>query len=113
MAAVGVYGVMSYSAGQRTREIGVHMALGATPAQVLRVIVRDGLIVVAAGLGAGLVIAVWLARSLTGLLHEVTPADPVALVSVAVLLSAIGLVAVLIPARRATRVSALAALRHD
>jgi predicted permease len=113
MAAVGVYGVMAHSAGQRTKEIGVHMALGATPAQVLRVIVRDGLLVIAAGLAAGLVAAMWLARSLTGLLHEVTPADPVALVSVAVLLSAIGLVAVLIPARRATRVSALAALRHD
>jgi putative ABC transport system permease protein len=113
MAAVGVYGVMAYSAGQRTKEIGVHMALGATPAQVLRVIIRDGLLVVATGLAAGLVAAMWLARSLTGLLYEVTPADPIALVSVAVLLSAIGLVAVLIPARRATRVSALAALRHD
>jgi putative ABC transport system permease protein len=113
MAAVGVYGVMAYSAGQRTKEIGVHMALGATRAQVLRVIARDGLLVVAAGLCAGLVTAVWLARSLTGLLHEVAPADPVALVSVSALLSAIGLVAVLIPARRATRVSALAALRHD
>ena len=113
MAAVGVYGVMAYSAGQRTKEIGVHMALGATPSQVLRVVVRDGLLVVAAGLCVGLVLAMWLARSLTGLLHEVTPADPIALVSVAVLLSAIGLVAVLIPARRATRVSALAALRHD
>lgn len=113
MAAVGVYGVMAYSAGQRTKEIGVHMALGATPSQVLRVVGRDGLIVVAAGLGVGLVVAMWLARSLTGLLHEVTPADPIALASVAVLLSTIGLVAVLIPARRATRVSALAALRHD
>jgi ABC-type antimicrobial peptide transport system permease subunit len=89
------------------------MALGATPSQVLRVVVRDGLLVVVAGLGVGLVVSLWLARSLTGLLHEVTPADPIALASVAVLLSTIGLVAVLIPARRATRVSALAALRHD
>ncbi len=113
MAAMGVYGVMAYSAGQRTREIGVRMALGATPSQVLRVIVRDGVLVVATGLGAGLVAAIWLARSLTGLLHEITPADPVSLVSVALLLSAIGVVAVLIPARRATRVSALTALRHD
>jgi ABC-type antimicrobial peptide transport system permease subunit len=113
MAAVGVYGVMAYSAGQRTREIGVRMALGATPAQVLRIIVRDGLLVVGVGLSAGLVAATWLARSLTGLLHEVTPVDPISLVSVAALLSAVGLVAVLIPARRATRVSALAALRHD
>jgi putative ABC transport system permease protein len=113
MAAVGVYGVMAYSAAQRTREIGVRMALGATPRQVLQAIARDGLVVVVAGLVAGLVMAMWLARSLTGLLHEVTPADPVSLVFVAFLLSAIGLVAVLIPARRATRVSALAALRHN
>jgi putative ABC transport system permease protein len=113
MAAVGVYGVMAYSASRRTREIGVHMALGATPAQVLRVIVRDGVVVVFVGLSAGLLAAMWLAQSLTGLLHEVTPADPVALVTVALLLSAIGLVAVLIPAWRATRVSALTALRHD
>jgi predicted permease len=113
MAAVGVYGVMAYSAAQRTREIGVRMALGATSAHVLRLVVRDGVIVVAIGLSAGLVIAMWLSRSLTGLLHEVTPADPFALVSVAIVLSVVGLTAVLIPARRATRVSALAALRHD
>ena len=113
MAAVGVYGVMAYSAAQRTREIGVRMALGATSAQVLRLVVRDGVIVVAAGLSAGLLLAMWLSRSLTGLLHEVTAADPLALVSVALLLSIIGVIAVLIPARRATRVSALAALRHD
>lgn len=113
MAAVGVYGVMAYNASRRTREIGVHMALGATPAQVLRVIVRDGVLVVFVGLAAGLLAAMWLAQSLTGLLHQVTPADPVALVTVALLLSAVGLVAVLIPAWRATRVSALAALRHD
>lgn len=113
MAGVGVYGVMAYSTSQRTREIGVRMALGATSVQVLRLIVRDGVVVVAIGLVAGLVAALWLSRSLTGLLHEVTVADPVALASVALLLSAIGLVAVLIPARRATRVSALEALRHD
>lgn len=113
MAAVGVYGVMAYSASQRTREIGVHMALGAAPSQVLRVVAREGVLVVATGLGAGLIAAMWLARSLTGLLHEVTAADPLALVLVAVLLSVIGLVAVLVPARRATRVSALDALRHD
>lgn len=113
MAGVGVYGVMSFSAGQRTREIGVRMALGATSTQVLRTIVRDGIVVVAAGLGAGLLAALWLSQSLTGLLHEVTAADPTALTLVAAVLLAIGLVAVFIPAMRATRVSALAALRHD
>jgi putative ABC transport system permease protein len=113
MAAVGVYGVMSHSAAQRTKEIGVRMALGATSSQVLRLVIRDGIAVVAIGLMAGLVMAMWLSRSLTGLLHEVTTADPVALAAVAFLLAAMGLVAVLIPARRATRVSALTALRHD
>jgi predicted permease len=112
MAAVGVYGVMAYTAGQRTREIGVRIALGATRAQVLRLVIRDGVAVVAMGLGAGLVAAVWLARALTGLLHEVTPADPVALASVAVLLASVGLAAAYLPARRATRVSALDALRE-
>jgi predicted permease len=113
MAGVGVYGVMAHSAAQRTKEIGVRMALGASTAQVFRLVLRDGVAVLVIGLVAGLVMALWLTRSLTGLLHEVTAADPIALVSVALLLAAMGLVAVLIPARRATRVSALEALRHD
>lgn len=113
MAAVGVYGVMAYSAGRRTREIGVRVALGATRAQILRLILRDGLLIVAVGLVSGLLASVWLTRTLTGLLYEVTPADPVALVSVAVVLSAIGLAAIYLPARRATRMSALTALREE
>jgi predicted permease len=113
MAAVGVYGVMAYSAGLRTREVGVRVALGATRAQVLRLMLRDGVVVVSVGLFAGLIAALWLARALTGMLHEVTPADPIALVSVAVLLATVGIIAALLPARRATRVSALDALRSD
>jgi putative ABC transport system permease protein len=113
MAAVGVYGVMAYSAGQRTREIGVRIALGATRRQVLWLMLTDGVVIVAAGLGAGLVLAVWLAKGLTGLLHEVAPADPVALASVALLLSVTGIAAAYVPARRATRVSVLTALRED
>jgi predicted lysophospholipase L1 biosynthesis ABC-type transport system permease subunit len=113
MAAVGVYGVMAYSAGQRTREIGVRIALGATRRQVLWLMLTDGVVIVGAGLGAGLVLAVWLAKGLTGLLHEVAPADPVALASVALLLSVTGIAAAYVPARRATRVSVLTALRED
>ena len=113
MASVGVYGVMAYSTGLRTHEIGVRMALGATRVQVLGLMIRDGVMVVAAGLLAGLFAAVWLAQTLTGLLHEVTPADPVALASVAAILSATGLTAAYLPARRATRVSALDALREE
>ena len=113
MAAVGVYGVMTYTVGVRTREIGVRAALGATQAQILQLILRDGLLVVVAGLGAGLLASVWLNRTLTGLLFEVTPADPMALGTVTALLSAVGLVAIYLPARRATRLSALTALRED
>ena len=114
MAAVGVYGVMAYYAtGRRTREIGVRVALGATRGQILRMILRDGVLVIAAGLVGGLVASAWLARTLTGLLHEVDPADPVALGAVAILLSLIGLGAVYLPARRAARLSPLAALRED
>jgi putative ABC transport system permease protein len=113
MAAVGVYGVMAYAAARRTREIGVRVALGATRVQVLRLILKDGLLVVALGLTAGLVAAAWLARALTGLLHDVAPADPVALASVAGLLSIVGVLAVYVPARRATQMSAMNALRED
>ena len=113
MAAVGVYGVMAYSAGLRTREIGIRTALGSTRTQVLRLMLRDGVRVVASGLVLGLVAAIWLARGLTGLLHEVTAADPLALAAVAIVLAATGLVAAYLPARRATRINALDALRHD
>jgi putative ABC transport system permease protein len=113
MAAVGVYGVMAFSVGQRTREIGVRIALGATRGQVLRLMLTDGVVVVAAGLGAGLVLAVWLTKALTGLLHEAAPADPVALASVAVVLSLTGIAAAYVPAWRATRVSVLTALRNE
>lgn len=113
MASIGVYGVMSYTAGQRTREIGVRVALGATDRQVLRLIMRDGAVVVGAGLIAGLVAAIWLAKTLTGLLHDVTPADPMALISVGILLASAGLIAAYVPARRATRLNVLTALRDE
>lgn len=113
MATVGVYGVMSYSTSQRIREIGIRVALGATRAQVMRLMLRDGVWVVSAGLLAGLVGAVWSTRTLTGLLHDVTPADPWSILAVLALLGAAGLMASYIPARRATRISVLAALRED
>jgi putative ABC transport system permease protein len=113
LAAVGVYGVMAYSTGQRTQEIGVRIALGATQVQILRLILRDGFLILGSGLLTGLVAAVWLAQALTGLLHEVTPADPMALAAVTALLLCTGLLAAYLPARRATRISALDALRHE
>ena len=113
LAAMGVYGVMAYTAGLRTREIGVRMAFGATRGRVLRLMLRDGFAIVGGGLLAGTVAAVWLARGLTGLLHEVTPADPVALTTVALLLMSVGLLAAYVPARRATRIAVTEALRNE
>jgi ABC-type antimicrobial peptide transport system permease subunit len=113
LAAVGLYGVVAYAAGQRTREFGVRIALGATQRQVLWLVMREGVAMIGAGVVAGLVSAVWLAQTLTGLLHNVQPADPLALGAVAGLLAAVGLIAVSVPAWRATRISALDALRSE
>jgi putative ABC transport system permease protein len=113
MAAIGVYGVMAYSASRRAREVGIRIALGATRGQVLWLMVRDGVLVVGAGLVAGLIIAMWLVRSLTGVLHDIGPANPSAIAAVAGLLGVTGLAAAYLPARRATRVSVLAALREE
>ena len=113
MACLGVYGVMAYASRQRTREIGIRMAVGATRAQVLRLILRDGVLVVLMGLAGGLVTSLVLTRTLTGLLHEVTPADPSTLVAVASLLAIAGIAASLIPALRAASVDPLKTLRDE
>jgi putative ABC transport system permease protein len=113
LAAIGVYGVMAYTASQRTREIGVRIALGATDRQVLRMVLRDGLVIVAGGLVAGLAVAIWSAQGLTGLLYEVRPADPLTLAATAALLALVGLIAIYLPARRATRINAVEALRTE
>lgn len=110
LAAVGVHGVVSYSTVQRTQEIGVRIALGATRGQIARLIIRDGLLIIGAGLLVGLIAASWMARALTGLLHEVTPADPIALAAVAAVLLVVGVLSAYLP-RRATRISTLDALR--
>jgi predicted permease len=113
MACVGVYGVMSYAAGLRTREIGIRLAVGATRGQVLRLMLKDAVLVVAVGLACGLGAAFMLSRTLTGLLHDVTPADPLTLTAVASLLALSGLFASFLPARRATSIDPLQALRDD
>lgn len=114
LAMVGLYGVMAYTIGRRTHEIGIRMALGASRAQVLRLVVEDGLVLVGVGIAIGLVISLLVTRPLALLLaHGVSPADPVNFFAVALLLALVAIGACLIPARHAMRVDPMVALRDE
>jgi predicted permease len=113
LAAVGIYGVISYSVAQRTREVGIRMALGAKTIDVIKLVVRDGLKLVIIGVGVGLVGALLLTRMMTTLLFGVTPTDAVTYATVALGLIVVALIACCIPARRATKVDPLVALRFE
>ncbi len=113
LAAGGIYGVMSYSVSQRTQEVGIRIALGAQPRQVLQLIVGEGLRIAAIGLAAGLVAAALLMRLLSSLLFGVSASDPLTFVGVALLLGAVALLACYLPARRAMQVDPIVALRYE
>ena len=113
IAAIGIYGVLAYSVNQRTREIGLRMALGATPVRVLNVIVHEGMKMVLAGVLIGLVGGLALGKTVSSLVFRVPVHDPVTFVVVAVLLTVIALAACIIPARRAARVDPMVALREE
>jgi ABC-type antimicrobial peptide transport system permease subunit len=113
LASVGIYGIVSYSVSQRTREIGIRMALGARGVDVLRMVLKNGMTLVVAGVAIGVAGALALTRFLTTMLFGVTATDTTTFLSVSVVLAAVALIACLIPARRATKVNPLEALRCE
>jgi len=113
LASIGIYGVMAYTFSRRTNEIGIRMAMGAQRHDILKIAVGEGLLIVVFGLAAGLLSSLALTRFLQTMLFNVKPADPVTFLAISLLLVVVTLLACLVPARRASRLDPLIALRHE
>jgi ABC-type antimicrobial peptide transport system permease subunit len=113
LAVVGLYGVKAYSVARRTREIGIRMALGAQAGAVLRMIMAEGFVMLASGLVVGLLLAVATGKILSGILYEVSALDPIAFTVAPLMLAIAAVIATWLPARRATQVNPIQALRTE
>ena len=113
LAGLGIYGVISYMVSERTHEIGIRVALGARKRNMQRIVVREGLALALAGAAVGFVCALVVSHLMAGMLYGVRPTDPLTFAGVAFLLIGVALLACYIPARRATRVDPLIALKHE
>ena len=113
LATVGIYGIKVYAVARRTREIGIRMALGARPGEVVRMILREGLVMTLSGVGLGFLLALGIGRALSSMLYQVSPADPIAFTLAPCVLLAAALLACWLPARRAAKVDPMVALRYE
>jgi putative ABC transport system permease protein len=113
LAAIGLYGVRAYNVAMRTREIGIRMALGATASDAVRMILREGMLIMGMGAAVGLLLSAAVGKALSTLLYRVDSFDPVVLIAAPTLLAAISLVACYVPARRAAHLDPMAALRDE
>jgi ABC-type antimicrobial peptide transport system permease subunit len=113
LACVGLYGLLSYEVSRRTREIGIRMALGAQPESVLKLVLRQGVVLAIIGAAVGIGVALGVTRYLASMLYNVHANDPVTMIAVAILLMLVALAACYVPARRAMRVDPIVALRYE